>query len=55
MRLIYQHHTGPRNNRTHEFQVIIDGKEYHIIKTATDLILINPDGERLYLDITNFL
>lgn len=50
MRLIYHKTTGPRHNKTHEFQIVIDGKEYYIIQTCVGLTIINPDGDRLYLD-----
>lgn len=50
MKLTYERHSGPKNNKVHEFQVIIDSKEYTIIQTPISITIIDPNGEELYLD-----
>ena len=47
MRLIYHKQAG---RRTDEYTIDIDGKEYFIIATPEGLTIINPDGQRLYLE-----
>jgi len=52
MRLIYHKRIGniSGRNRSDEYTVTLGGKEYFIIATSDGLIIINPDGERLYLE-----
>lgn len=50
MKLTYERHSGPKNNKVHEFQCIIDNKEYTIIQTPISITIIDTNGEKLYLD-----
>lgn len=53
MKLVYEQHTGPRRNRSHQFNILIDGKEYTIIENITEIILIDPNGEKIYMELKN--
>lgn len=52
MRLIYHKRIGniSGRNRSDEYTLTLGGKEYFIIATPEGLTIINPDGERLYLE-----
>lgn len=52
MRLIYHRQSGKLSGKNPEddYHVVLGGKEYHIIITRFDVIVINEHGERLYMD-----
>lgn len=50
MKLIYHQKKGTRYGRENDWLIAINGKEYHIVENNDWVMLINPEGEVLYLD-----